>query len=474
MNRGFLIIEVIITVAIFGLVGLVLLNEVFYSQRNDLLAGNLNQATALAQEGIEIIKNIRDAEFYDLGSDKKGLLLTNNEWQLVNQPEIIDNFFKRKINIVDLDQWRKEITVTVNEARIVARFANWFGNIEDWRTPYLGGSFDFTPENSGANNHNAQTATARGRYLYVGNANSNGKEFMILNIYQSPDLTIKGSINLDGSPNKIVIAGNYAYIASDSNTEELQVVNISDPANPFLTFVFNLTTGNSGNDNNDAISLEVAGTKLVLGRKNSAGEELFIFDVSIADFPNLIGWLQLDGNPNDLKIFNNKVFIASDDNQKELQIADISNPALPLLAGSFNIDSNDNTADGLALDLTAARLYVGREGSNSAPELYLFNIENPAAPALVSAIDLGGLETDIKHVSFASIDNLVFLLTADNNSDFKVISVNNDALSILSQLNVSGSPGQADYSFLTQQMFIVGKANPEVQIVAPTLIDRQI
>lgn len=108
MNRGFLIIEVVVGVAILGLMGVALVGEIFYGQKNSFVAGNLNRAVAIAHEGMEIAKNIRDEDFQALDVTKRGLQLINNEWELVTSPQTVDNYFQREIDIVDVTSDKKK------------------------------------------------------------------------------------------------------------------------------------------------------------------------------------------------------------------------------------------------------------------------------------------------------------------------------------------------------------------------------
>jgi len=465
-NSGFSLVEVIISLGFIALVAVIIFGQIVIGQRANFFSDDFIRAAFLAQEAIESLKNTRDADFFALTP--------------TTTTEIIDNYFERKITITDFDNHRKDVMATVKtinrrppaQVTIRTRFANWLATVEDWSNPQNQGSFDFTPENSGSNNHNAKAVTVVSNFLYVGNANSAGKELIILDITKAPTLTIKGVLDLDGSPQKIAVSGGYVYIASDSNTEELQVVDVSNPVSPRQVASFNLTNANSGTDNNDAQSIDFGNQYIALGRKGSAGEELFVFDVNVPSSPQLVGKLQLDGSPADLRIAGTKLFVASDDDVKELQVVDMANPQAPLLIGSFNLDSGNNTADALSLDIKPEgdRLYLGRAGTNGAPEFYLLNISNANVPALVSTLDIGGNNVDVRHLSFALTRSLIFSLTGDTANDFKVINISNElSPSLFSQIDIPGSSNQADYSPLTQKMFVVGQSNPEMQIVAPKL-----
>ena len=178
------------------------------------------------------------------------------------------------------------------------------------------------------------------------------------------------------------------------------MVSISNPAQPTLVTSYNLTSVNSGNENNDAVAVDAVGNILALARVNSVGQELFIFNITNPLAPNLISKLHLNGNPQDLKLLNNRIFIASDDNNKELQVVSISDPTLPSLTATFNMNQGDNSEDALTVDGNLNRLYVGREDGDTAPELYIFDINNPDQPSLLVTFEMGD-DAGVAHISLS-------------------------------------------------------------------------
>lgn len=63
---GFSLVEVILSTAIFGLLVTTLVGGFLYGQEATFLAGSRARATMLAEEGIEAVRNIRDADFANL------------------------------------------------------------------------------------------------------------------------------------------------------------------------------------------------------------------------------------------------------------------------------------------------------------------------------------------------------------------------------------------------------------------------
>lgn len=473
-KSGFSILEGLIALGLASLWVLIIIGQITYGQQLNDRNFKMSRAIDLAQEGIEAIKNIRDADFFDLEDGVFGLKLENGSWQLATTtPEVIDGIYQRDLIIssVDSDTKRLESVVGWNSDRvkITTIFKNWIQTVEDWTILVLEGDFDLTPENSGSNNHDSRTVVVEGDFIFVGNANSNGKEFMIFDITKVPELSILGSLDLSGSPNKMVILGTKAFIASSDNGQELQVVDFSNRSQPNLAASFDLTGSNSGHANADGVAIDLSGSILVMGR--SDGDKILIFDVSNPLQPQLLGSTDIFGSPNDLVIDGDYVFVATTDNDNEVQVVDISNPQLPVVVDSINLNQGNDTNDALsvAVNKSGRRLYVGRNSGGSAPEFYVFDLINPSSPLLLNYFDVGD-GFYVVHISLSIDGSLAFLVTTEGRS-FIVLDVANDLnIAQVSSIVLSGSPKQADYSQLFQRMVIVGRSDPEISIIAPNLI----
>ena len=64
-----------------------------------------------------------------------------------------------------------------------------------------------------------------------------------------------GSLALVGDPNDVFVSGDYAYVASSDDSEELQIVSISTPSSPSLAGSLNIP------GNQDASGVYVVGSK---------------------------------------------------------------------------------------------------------------------------------------------------------------------------------------------------------------------
>ncbi|OGY72550.1 MAG: hypothetical protein A3H61_01780 [Candidatus Jacksonbacteria bacterium RIFCSPLOWO2_02_FULL_44_20] len=479
-SNGFSLVEVILASAIFVLLLTALVGAYLYGQESTALAGNRARAALLAEEGLEAVRNIRDADFSNLADGAYGLTTTSNQWNLSGSSDATD-IFTRQLTISSVDAKRKSVTANVswqqNPQRIglvsfATRFTNWLASgIGNWSLPALETSYDLTTSNSGNGGANALSIAFANNYVYLGRAKSGGKEFYIFDVSNPAIPNMVGSRDLNGDPNDIVISGNYAYIASTDNSEELQILDVSDPSaiqNAGKITVVDLTALNSGNNSANAIALTVSGTYLYMAR--AAGDPFLIFDLSNPANPgNPIGrTATVTGSPTDVQIAGNYGYLTSDDNNAEFQVVDISVKTLPVRVGFFDLNLGNGGADAKSLILAGNYAIAGRVAS-AAPELYSINITNPLLPGISSTLEL---DADVRSISYDPSWVYAFLATNDNSNDLKIIDLSNPASlgspPPFGQLDINNSPQQIVYEISLDRAFVASSDNTqELQVIKP-------
>ena len=111
-NKGFSLVEVLLSVAVFALLVGGLLGALVYGQQSTLLGGNRARASYLAQEGLDAVRNIRDVSFANLVDGTYGLTTTGNKWTLAGSSDTQD-IFTRQIVISTVNSSKKQVTSTV-------------------------------------------------------------------------------------------------------------------------------------------------------------------------------------------------------------------------------------------------------------------------------------------------------------------------------------------------------------------------
>ena len=113
-QKGFSLVEAILSSAVFVLLVTALVGAYLYGQESTALAGNRARATMLAEEGLEVVRNIRDAGFgiSNLTDGTFGLSTTSYQWNLSGSSDATD-VFTRQVVISTIDAERKLITANV-------------------------------------------------------------------------------------------------------------------------------------------------------------------------------------------------------------------------------------------------------------------------------------------------------------------------------------------------------------------------
>ncbi len=141
LSKGFSLVEVILASAVFVLLVAALAGAYLYGEEAAMLAGNRTRAVLLAEEGIEAVRNIRDAGFSNLADGVYGLSAAGNQWNLSGSSDTSD-IFTRQMIISSVDSKRKSVTANVAWQQNAQRagsvaLATYF---TDWIAPAGGGA----------------------------------------------------------------------------------------------------------------------------------------------------------------------------------------------------------------------------------------------------------------------------------------------------------------------------------------------
>lgn len=202
---------------------------------------------------------------------------------------------------------------------------------------------------------NALSVWVDGNYAYIGTANNNGghssctnAEFYILNVSNLGSISCENSRNVGSSVFDIKTNGNYAYLATGVNSQELSVLDISNPTSIILEDTYN-TTGNG-----DAYGLYYDSNKIYLAINNNGGNpDFYVLDVSTPNNVTLDASIDTSTNNRDVVVNGNYAYLATDDNSEGLTIIDISNAGSGSLSQFTGFDTVGD-CNGLDFDGTNA------------------------------------------------------------------------------------------------------------------------
>lgn len=139
MRKSFSLIEIILAISIFSLIASFFIILIIESYKINEKTKDLILATFLAEEGMEAIRSIRDADFSELvrHSFSQCLAIENNRWVLKRNPrsDCIEKIgkFSRQIYIDSITADKRKVVSLVwwqapdgkKEVRLFSRITNW-------------------------------------------------------------------------------------------------------------------------------------------------------------------------------------------------------------------------------------------------------------------------------------------------------------------------------------------------------------
>ena len=232
---------------------------------------------------------------------------------------------------------------------------------------YTGGHFD---TQTNGKKQKMSGVYVRGNYAYL--CCDMAQWIKIVDIYNKSEHCGYISVsNTTGNAKKIVVEGNYAYVAADSGG--LNIISIVNPANPEL--IGSLDTGDV------ALGIAVSGNFAYMAAKSQG---LKIIDITTPNAPVLVGSFDTEGFVYDVAVVGNYAYLA--DYYNGLKIVNIVNPTTPTLASSFTTDGAAS-----AVVVRGDYAYVAAYASG----LQIVNTANPEAPFLAGCLDTDGTATGV-------------------------------------------------------------------------------
>ena len=425
-REGQSLIELIVATAVFvtsvTAVVLVLVDATVSSRHTSERV----KALALAREGLEAARAMRDQHFDNLIPGTYGLRVWNGRWILRGASDVQDQFV-RSVAIVRPDRDTAELATTIlwqltpgraSEVTLASRLTRWNGRAAgNWASPIQEASINVSGSQNGLR------VAVQGNYAYVVR-DGGSPDFLIIDIANPASPQIVSSLNLSGNPRDVEIAGNYVYVAS-TDDNELQIIDVSAPSVPFLAASYNAPGGA------DANAVEVFGTSAYVVRTSSANDELIILDITTPSSPVFAGSLNLGTTAKDIIVMNGYAYVATADDSRELIVIDVLNPSLPLIAGWFN---SPGGANGETIAGFGSIVFLTTFGTGN---LHVVDVSNPAAPFVVGFYDTSDT---IRDIALGNNNQYIFLATDVNSAELQIVDISSPASPVpVGSFNVAGS-----------------------------------
>jgi len=249
-------------------------------------------------------------------------------------------------------------------------------------------------------------------------------------LYGSLNITVsgqtKGLNDLDVEED-LSTGRTYAFAAVNATTSQLAVIDVTDAHNPALVAQRDLLGVNPFGSYPQGWRVFIYGGRLYMATRETAGNELHIFDISTPTLPTELASFKLNRTVNEMLVRDQKIagvnrrliYLASDSDLKELGIFDVTGDSVTEL-NSVDLPGGQ---DGLSLNLVGNNLYFGRASNTAGPELYVFDVNNPGAPLpIIGQGEAGANVTNIQ-VSGA----YAYIGTSKSGQEFQVWDSNFNA-----------------------------------------------
>lgn len=336
---------------------------------------DLNPA-GLAASGIDLIR--RDLNKYIVLTSNKGSDEKHDFW-------IIDVTDKTSINLtssINIGPNSNDVDAFGNFAFVVNNDVTdqlVVVNISDLANPVAVASTSLVGVDPAGSFPEGREVFYYNDRVYIGTRETAGPEFHIFDVYDPANPVHLGSREINHTIHQIIVRGNYAYLATSSNRDELIILDVSSPASILPVFP---GVGNPESFHFDAPgdidgqSLYLLGNKLYLGRARGTGtyHDFLVLDISDPSSVVLLGSTILNLNPGTgvkgTIISGNLAFVVTSDQNSGFKILNVANPS-----NITEVDSCNYSEKAIDIDFDGQYSYVANE-SNDALRV-INSISNP-------------------------------------------------------------------------------------------------
>ncbi|OGI64953.1 hypothetical protein A3A95_02260 [Candidatus Nomurabacteria bacterium RIFCSPLOWO2_01_FULL_39_18] len=240
----------------------------------------------------------------------------------------------------------------------------------------------------------------------------------------------------------------YAYVARETNTNQLQIIDVTDINNPI--FVRNVDLPEVGGSSEpEGYRVYYYKNRLYMTTKETAGPELHIFDASdpVTSFPKF-GIKELNRTVNDLVVVDQNIggtnysvaYMVADSDLKEIGVFDVTTAGTANEMFSLNMTGGAD-AYSLFFSSTSKLLYVGRQ-ANAGQEFFAYDASN----SFSTLIERAKREVGEHPIGLRIAGAYAYMVTNDSNEDFQTYNADPaTGLSHIRTYNASNKGTGIDY-----------------------------
>lgn len=362
----------------------------------------------------------------------------------------LENNSFTQTTVADFDVGTKSGTTVTNIAG--GEVTLGAGGHGDWCAPgdYILAQLDL-PKSGTANAISAY----EGRSIAGTGENSSGVSLADVTVTNTnpPVPTLAGTF--DGyKTNDVFINGNYAYLATDTNSKEVVIVNLTTHAE---VGYFNTPT------NSDATSVFVSGTKGYV----TAGFFLYIFDLSSqsGSRPQLGNGYFFLGLATNVVANGNYAYVSLASSFIELQIIDISNPQSLQNTGWADVNGTDGKR--VFVNSSATRAYLATSQDATLREFFIIDItQKTGARPTIGSYESNGMNP----TNLAVVPGNRAILVGSGAEEYQVLNISNETSPIRCggmqvDSGIRGVSGVIEQDGDVYAYIVTGDANAEFKII---------
>ena len=519
MQKGQSLIELLLTIALVSIFFPALLTG-FVSTRNNRVVRDQRQlATAYLNEAQEAVRVIRANDWSNLSAGTYHPIVSGSTWILANGSELIDGNFTRQIAIEDvkrdssgniaqdgtLDPSTKLIIISVswnspfpnsvsgksyltrhnNNIHTDTKISDFSGMVQgtvvsattgtsipndgqiqlgaggggDWCLPNLSIASLDLPKNGVANAMSA----IEGKVFAGTGDNSSGVSYASIEISNThpPIATISGTFDGFKTNDGIFGEADYAYLATDNNSKEVEIVDITHTTSGKYSEAGYFNAPGNGNGNSVFVLDNI-------GYMTDGNHNLYTFDLSSksGSRPQL-GSVTLTGIGTKVYVVGSYAYVAISGATLELQIVQVSNGGSTLsIVGQADVDGQ--AAYDVFVNSAGTRAYLATGASSSQKEFFIIDVSTKTGNRpTVGSYEANGMSP--KGVTIVPGSSKA-LLVGTNGEEYQAIDISNEAnptrcggLNLDSGVNGVSSVLEQDGD--TYAYIITGDATSELKII---------
>lgn len=490
-KNGFSLIELVLAMVLLAIVSGAFFSLYFTISSGAANEKNQQQAIFYAQEGLEIVKNIKSANFLNLNDGVYGLRQSGESYALeTDLTETLADFFQRRVTITRvyrnhdgqieengslLDPATKKITVRVAWNEGAEKNVILEEYLSDWEgitwtqttvTDFTQGTsvdtqiLDSDP-NVVADNGKITLSPSLNQLVYSQTVNvlerakgvfyQNGIIYVAVkreqgglcavDFHDPQNPTLLDCADIDEKGNDVVVVENLAYVGMDDD-DGLAIVDVTNPADLHVLAVLET------DDNVDA--LDIQGNHVYMAVKDNK-KGLVIANVANPSQPFVSARVNTGDNGTGITIEGSTAYLLADN---ELRVYDIANVNSPVLRGTAALP---DTGEGVAVAGDYAYV-IGGPGVNNT--LHIVNVADPQAPFLATDLDLGASGEAV-----VVQDGILYVAVNDNSAGLRTFALNDGLnLTLREEINIQGK-GQDVFATAGFVFLAVDTADQGVAVV---------